>query len=580
MADLVAQGPKPDHRWRRTIPPGPQEVGRTTRMFAVPWDRQISRSHFVLEVDGERLKVKKKEEAGNPIFFGGKQLDKFIISSGDHFVIGQTTFLFTNERAAATLDMPEPNAVQAFSHQDIRKVAFSDSDRRLRVLNDLPEIIASSTNESDLFVRVCSVLLAGVRSANTVAVVKIAKSGGIEVLHWDRRIFAGEDFRPSERLIRRAIKDEETVLHFWDVMANALSKLTVQNENQWAFVSPLGGQACRNWAIYMLGNEKDRPDVGTSRVSNEMQSDIKFTELVGGMVANLRDVQVLERNQSALRSFFSPVVMEAFAGQSLEEALTPRKCEISVLFCDLRGFSRKSEEFADNLLELLDRVSQALGITTKNVLREGGVIGDFHGDAVMGFWGWPLDQEDSVVRACRAALEIEKEFRALAEQKSNLSDFRIGIGIASGESVAGRIGTSDQVKVTAFGPTVNLASRLEGLTKQWKIPVLVDENSMRKINADPQSDLCAIRLAKVRPVGMSRAVEIGQLVSTESAQSFDFVFYEHALTMFNAGNWDGARQKLDKISVVTGPVSFLLEYMDRHQRPSEGFDGVIELDRK
>ncbi len=80
------------------------------------------------------------------------------------------------------------------------------------------------------------------------------------------------------------------------------------------------------------------------------------------------------------------------------------------------------------------------------------MVGDFHGDAAMGFWGWPLPQTDAVVRACRAALAIRSAFEA-AEAGSPLADFRIGIGIASGRAVAGKIGTIDQVKVTVFGPS-------------------------------------------------------------------------------------------------------------------------------
>ena len=137
-----------------------------------------------------------------------------------------------------------------------------------------------------------------------------------------------------------------------------------------------------------------------------------------------------------------------------------------MLFCDLRGFSRHSERSAEDLLGLLNRVSQALGVTTHEIREQGGVLGDFHGDAAMGFWGWPLAQPDAAVRACLAALAIRAEFAATAQRPDDpLADFRVGIGIATGRAVAGKIGTVDQVKVTVFGPVVNLASRLEGMTK-------------------------------------------------------------------------------------------------------------------
>src|SRR6185503_14223643 len=143
-------------------------------------------------------------------------------------------------------------------------------------------------------------------------------------------------------------------------------------------------------------------------------------------------------------------------------------------------FSRSSERSAGDLLGLLNRVSEALGIMTHQILDEGGVVGDFHGDAAMGFWGWPIAHPDMVERSCRAALSIRAQFEAAACREGHpLADFRIGLGLATGRAVAGKIGTQDQVKVTVFGPVVNLASRLEGMTKLLRAPILLDEPTAR-----------------------------------------------------------------------------------------------------
>ena len=147
-----------------------------------------------------------------------------------------------------------------------------------------------------------------------------------------------------------------------------------------------------------------------------------------------------------------------------------------MLFCDLRGFSRKAEMHAGDLIPLLERVSKALGYMTQTILEHGGVIGDYQGDAAMGFWGWPLADPHMIKQTCLAALGIRTLFEAsAADPEHPLHDFRIGIGIANGNAVAGQIGTTDQVKVTVFGPVVNLASRLEGMTKLLRVPILLDE---------------------------------------------------------------------------------------------------------
>src|SRR5205807_10657676 len=134
-----------------------------------------------------------------------------------------------------------------------------------------------------------------------------------------------------------------------------------------------------------------------------------------------------------------------------------------------------AEAAGNDLAGLLDRVSQALGVMTRHISAHGGVIGDFQGDAAMSFWGWPVASDDDPLNGCRAALEIRAEFAEAARTAGHpLADFRMGIGLARGKAVAGRIGTGEHFVFTAFGPVVNLASRLEGMTKQVHLPIVID----------------------------------------------------------------------------------------------------------
>ncbi len=114
------------------------------------------------------------------------------------------------------------------------------------------------------------------------------------------------------------------------------------------------------------------------------------------------------------------MVLEALAQRDPDEVLAPRETNVSVLFCDLRGFSRNSEESADRLLDLLARVSDALGVMTHHFLHAGGVVGDFHGDAAMGFWGWPINDQQAIYQACTAALAIRMEFDRNSNQRATL----------------------------------------------------------------------------------------------------------------------------------------------------------------
>ncbi|MFZ9091462.1 MAG: adenylate/guanylate cyclase domain-containing protein, partial [Planctomycetaceae bacterium] len=118
----------------------------------------------------------------------------------------------------------------------------------------------------------------------------------------------------------------------------------------------------------------------------QLHADIRFSELIADIISALEGQRRLERQQSGLRQFFSPPVLETLGKDFDTSLLSPRECDVTVLFCDLRGFSHRAEIEADNLTGLLERVSMALEVMTDQILRFGGVTGDFQGDAALGFW--------------------------------------------------------------------------------------------------------------------------------------------------------------------------------------------------
>jgi adenylate cyclase len=309
--------------------------------------------------------------------------------------------------------------------------------------------------------------------------------------------------------------------------------------------------------------------------------------LVATTLGSLRQVRALQRRQDSLRNFFSPVVLEALANRDPEQVLAPRETDVAVLFCDLRGFSKTSEAAADRLLDLLQRVSDALGVMTHHILSTGGVVGDFHGDAAMGFWGWPLQHADTIQQACLAALAIRHEFElASAQPEHPLANFRAGLGIASGPAVAGRIGTRDQVKVTVFGPVVNLASRLESLTKLLQTPILVDESTEQWIRQHISPDLCRVRrVAKVLPAGMQIPLVVSELLPPAGAGSplsdQHIVAYERALEAFQEGHWSDAFRLLHHVPAEDQVKDFLTFIIAQHRRVAPAdWSGIIEIPNK
>ena len=613
MLELIAQGKSADSRWRRQLPQQVIEVGRATKSYRVPWDVQVSRRHVILRPEQDGVRVEKIPEASNPVFFHGREADSFVLMPGEHFVIGQTTFSLTADKAFVTMDAPSPISQRTFSPELLKQVPYRNADRRIEILNRLPEVISSAGDVKELLIRMVNTLLAGVPTSSAIGIVElqsvakgpasVAKkpneaSGSIRVIRWDRRGLDSGDFQPSERLIRQAIELNETTLHIWNQRKRSTPEYTFDYENDWAFACPINSEASPGWAIYVAGsNFSGDSTIDTGSGEADVQDDVKFCELVGTTLKNLLMVKQLERQQSSLSSFFSPVVMDAIAGSDPEEVLAPRKCDVSVLFCDLRGFSRTSEAMSDNLLELLARVSDSLGIMTHKILQTGGVIGDFHGDSAMGFWGWPIEPEqnsDNARAAIMAAVEIQAAVAQQQRSTPSLQNFQIGLGIASGQAVAGKIGTRDQVKVTAFGPVVNLAARLEGMSKYFGSCILADGatieryNSSLEINPDQPVHASARRLGKFQPFGLEGSLDVYQVVgqldaqhgeqSGISAKSLDS--YQLALQDFEAGDWESAKQQLDSLSGQDVAADFLSGYIGEHQHPPSGFQGIIRMRAK
>lgn len=603
MPDLIAQGTHPQDCWRRVVPIGGDEVvlGRTAEPWAVPWDDRISRKHATLNWSNNKLQVNKLPQARNEIFFRGKRCDQFSVAVGEHFVIGQTTFTIADQQVQFSDVEPPVFAEQTFSSHLLRQTQYKDAGQRIEALGKIPEIIAGAIDDEELYPRIVKLLLQGIPHASFVAIVRYTEQNPgpgdepgsndeLSILHWDCRELVGHKFTPSRQLVKSASRTKQSVLHVWN-RALAANNLYTHSENvDWAFCTPVESEACPGWSIYVAGNFAGRlrpsSTVDGSQIET-LQDDLKFTELTATTLGALRQVRALQRRQDSLRNFFAPVVLEALSKRDADQVLAPRETNVSVLFCDLRGFSQQSEESADRLLELLQRVSDALGVMTHHIFSNDGVVGDFHGDAAMGFWGWPFDNGQSILGACRAALAIRQEFLFFAAQPDHpLANFRAGLGIASGRAVAGSIGTKDQVKVTVFGPVVNLASRLEAMTKQLQASILLDEPTAQWVRSHVSGDILRVRrVAKVIPYGMLTPLVVSELLPPAGKNGVltdeQLAAYEAALDHFIEGDWRSAFRLLHEVPAEDQVKDFLTVTIAGHRRQApDDWQGVIKLPAK
>jgi adenylate cyclase len=591
MAELVARGTNPEDSWRKTLLPQQITLGRSSEHshWDTPWDRQISRLHASLLWHGGKLRVRKLPEARNKIYYHGQAQDEFEVVPGEQFVIGQTTFVVE----ATQPDLPTPVSELTCSPDELKEVVYGDAAERIEVLSDLPSVIRHSPRDEELERRVVDVLLRGISRAEWAAVVRLGRDAvgsdtDVEVRAARNRQGDEKNLQPSRRLVYDVIvRRRQATAHIWPLGGNrSVSGVTRDPSADWALCVPLADDPSLGWGLYVAGRSEPTLAAGDTMVLRRLlMGDLKFAELAAEIFAALRQVLHLQRRQALLSRFLSRPVLHALADTDMEEVLKPRQTEVTVLFCDLRGSCRLAEEGQGNLTDLWGRVSEALNIMATSIIDQDGVIGDFQGDAAMGFWGWPLPCEDMAERAARAALAIRRHFTHASRQPGPWADFTCGIGIATGPAIAGKLGTLEQFKVDVFGPTVNLASRLESMTKHFRVPILVDERTAEVLaQARHRNWVRCRRLARVQPHGMRMTVLVSELlppaVEPDAMTDASLRDYEAALEAFTKGRWEDASRLLERLP-ADGGARKLQETMELHlQTPPTDWDGVISLTAK
>ncbi|OLC14534.1 MAG: hypothetical protein AUH29_10070 [Candidatus Rokubacteria bacterium 13_1_40CM_69_27] len=200
--------------------------------------------------------------------------------------------------------------------------------------------------------------------------------------------------------------------------------------------------------------------------------------LVLGYGATVIDNYVREqREKRRLSQFFSPdVLREIIRGQG-ELVLGSSRRRITVLFSDIRGFTSMSEKVEPE--QVAEMLREYLTEMTEVVFRHGGTVDKYIGDCIMALYNAPFDDPDHAANAIRTGLELQERTLAVSarwEQRLG-GQIRNGVGINTGEAVVGALGSRQRLEYTAIGDTVNLASRLESLTKEYGTGIIVSEST-------------------------------------------------------------------------------------------------------
>lgn len=251
--------------------------------------------------------------------------------------------------------------------------------------------------------------------------------------------------------------------------------------------------------------------------------------------------------QKAFGQYINPALLNKLVENPDTLKLGGERKQMTVLFSDIRGFTTVSESMEAE--ELTGLINDYLDHMSEIILKNDGTIDKFIGDAIMAFWNAPIDDKDHCLKAIKTALEMEKELEIFNKEHPQYSAFKIGIGINTGEMVVGNIGSRKRFDYTLLGDNVNLGSRIEGLTKKYKVGALATEQTLSGISDQKFEEYNIIfrLIDDVIVKGKTHSIKIFQpLIKT--LQNIELKNrYEAAFEMYQKGNFDEAKSLFTKI---------------------------------
>lgn len=289
--------------------------------------------------------------------------------------------------------------------------------------------------------------------------------------------------------------------------------------------------------------------------------------------------------EQRLRRAFSRFVPEEVIDRLTEDAASEtesinEKRKVAVLICDIRNFTSISERNKpENVVSFLNEYFKKM---VEVIKKHGGAIDKFMGDAIMALFGTPVSYEDNARRAVDAALEMQSLVPSIS--CSNLfipegMNFNVGIGIHYGDVIVGSIGCAEKSDYTVIGDTVNLASRLEGLTKSYGAGIIISGAVKNELNRKYN----LLHLDSVKVKGKSVGVQIYRV--DENALNADYVqCYKKALDLYTNGAWnlaasyfERAQQLLPADKSASKMYERCLEFISN---PPLNWDGAYSLNTK
>jgi len=297
---------------------------------------------------------------------------------------------------------------------------------------------------------------------------------------------------------------------------------------------------------------------------------------------------VESKNKRQLADLFGqyvpPELVDKMAENPLQYSMAARKHTLTVLFSDVVGFTSISEKLTPS--ELTEFINEYLSEMSFAIRKKGGTLDKYIGDAIMAFWGAPIDDEDHATNGVLAALGMHEKLQELKKiyKAKNWPDINVGIGLSTGPMTVGDMGSVIRKAYTVMGDAVNLGSRLEGITRQYFVNILVSEETMRATKGILFRDIDMVRVkGKDNPITIYEPIAEIAKISAEVQQKI--TTWNEMIKSYRLQNWSDAESKLHGLLAADANNKLYQLYGDRIQffktnPPPTDWDGVTKFETK
>jgi adenylate cyclase len=282
--------------------------------------------------------------------------------------------------------------------------------------------------------------------------------------------------------------------------------------------------------------------------------------------------------------YVPPELVEVMARDPARYSMDGRRATLTVLFADIRGFTTIAERLdPEALAGLLNEFLTTMSVVIRD---HRGTLDKYIGDAIMAFWGAPVADADHAGRAVTAALAMQAALPSLNARlaERGLAPIRVGIGINTGPMSVGDMGSRLRKAYTVIGDAVNLAARLEGLTRRYGVDVVVGEATCAAARGIAFRELGRVRVkGKAEPVAIFEP--LGAAATLPAARHEELALWQHALAAYRAQNWPEAELilfELNRLCPGTPLYSYYRERVSRYRSEPPGalWDGVDDFETK